>query len=114
MPNKTNKGMYTATELSKYTYCNYSWYYEKTYTTKELRRLSTNINIEGYKSTNDNYARGRKFHENYYKNHKKSEFIKIILIAVIIMLIYMVISKNGLKFNKSNNSNNNNVNTYIL
>lgn len=82
----------TATDLNKFVYCNYSYYYENEYGIKELRRLKKEYNEEnGYTNTSDNFAKGRDFHNNYYyRNFFKKGFYVGIFLFIVILLVWCI------------------------
>ena len=84
----------SANEINKFCYCNYQWYYEKIYGAKEIKRLNYEYCKEnGIKSNgiaNKNFARGRKFHNNYlfyYKLKKLFKFCCFLLILCVVLFI---------------------------
>lgn len=81
---------YSATDISKFTYCNYSWYYEYVYGAKHLRELlkqqSPNYNIQ-----EGNFARGLAYHDKFYKKQKiKQLIISILIILSVLLIIYLL------------------------
>ncbi len=87
------KEKYTsATDINKYIYCNYSYYYEQTYGTKKLRQLKKEYNKEhGYEGKNKNFDRGNKFHDEYEISSKLTSTINtLIFIALVLFAIYYV------------------------
>ncbi len=81
------KAYFSASEINKFTYCNYSWYYErKKYVVKYTKNNNNSI-------TQKNFKRGIKFHENYYMRNKKLELIKrtVILLFITILFFYFLI-----------------------
>ncbi len=80
-----DKEYISATDLNKYVYCNYSFYYEKKYGAKELRRLKKEYNEKyGYTNNNDNFAKGKEFHDSYYSRMRFKAFARILMFIVII------------------------------
>lgn len=81
---------YSATDISKFKYCNYSWYYEYVYGAKHLRELlkqqSPNYNIQ-----EGNFARGLAYHDKFYKKQKiKQLIISILIILSVLLIIYLL------------------------
>ncbi len=83
------KDKYTsATDINKYIYCNYSYYYEQIYGTKKLRQLKTEYNKEhGYESSNKNFERGNKFHNEYKIGSNILSTINTVLFIVILLFV---------------------------
>ncbi len=84
----------SASELNKFTYCNYQWYYEKIYGSHEINRLRKEMLEElGYDdTTKSNFIKGQKFHQNYKDDFKMNQgvtlVLSIILVVVIIFILY--------------------------
>ena len=75
----------SATELSKFEYCPYQWYYERVYGRNELRKLAKERN-ERLGIENDGQGRltdGVKYHEKFYKRSIRRR--KAVIIALIII-----------------------------
>ena len=94
---KNNKKTITASEVNKYTYCPYQWYYGRYYGQKELLELHKDKQRElgNKKSTDSNFQKGIKFHNQYYRKDKLRKRIKLILFLAILlasMLIYYYFS----------------------
>ncbi len=78
----------SASEINKFTYCNYQWYYERLYGRKKLRELNSERNKKlGLKSsTYSNFRRGTEFHnEGYRKMRMKKLFTKICILIIIVI-----------------------------
>ena len=58
----------SATELSKFRYCPYQWYYERLYGRAELRRLYTerNARLHLEDSLSANFRKGEGYHQRSY------------------------------------------------
>ncbi len=88
------KEKYTsATDINKFVYCNYSYYYEQVYGTKKLRQLKKQYNIEnGFDGKNNNFDRGNKFHDEYKIGSSvvtvASAVLYIVIICVIAFYLY--------------------------
>ena len=79
----------SASEINKFCYCNYQWYYEKVYGLAEIRRLNSEYcEKNGFKSgTSKNFERGIRFHNRYVFKYKIKRFFKFILFLIIFVLI---------------------------
>lgn len=66
--NKDEKPI-SASELNRYAYCPYQWYYERVYGRKELRRLyqERNERLGLTDSTAGNFTRGLEHHRKSYR-----------------------------------------------
>lgn len=84
----------TPSEINRFAYCNYQWYYEKKYGKKELNRLRhehlKNIGFDN-QGRESKLAQGIKFHQNHYHMIKKKMGIRKILFIIIIFLILAVL-----------------------
>jgi len=85
----SEKKKISASEINKFCYCNYQWYYEKIYGATEIRRLNSEYSMKnGFESkTSKNFKRGRRFHNNYVFKYKIKLFFKYILFIFIFALI---------------------------
>ncbi len=94
------KDYISASDINKFVYCNYSYYYEKKYGTKKIRAIRYEKNYKKYGDTkkiyieNKNFKKGQKFH-NKYKIKKNIYFIilKIVLILIIFSYLYFKFEK---------------------
>ena len=79
----------SASEINKFCYCNYQWYYEKVYGSAEIRRLNSEYcEKNGFKSgTSKSFERGIRFHNRYVFKYKIKRFFKFILFLIIFVLI---------------------------
>ncbi len=89
------KGYISATDVNKYIYCNYSFYYEKKYGAKQIREIrkknSDNLKSETKKidGLNKNFTRGRNFHDRYKISITIQDvLIRLIFIFVLSMVLY--------------------------
>ena len=79
-----NKRTISASEINKYVYCHYQWYYERYYGQKHMRELSKKGNNKnGFKG---NFEKGRNFHNSYYKKDKKRKIIIYTFFAIVCLL----------------------------
>ncbi len=80
-----DKEYISATDFNKYVYCNYSFYYEKKYGAKELRRLKKEYNDKnGFTNKNDNFGKGREFHDNYYDRMRLKVLARVVMVILMI------------------------------
>lgn len=79
----------SASEINKFCYCNYSWYYERLYGKKYIRERykERNESLELNCKTLDNFKRGIKFHDTFLIKRKIKLIIKILLLFIIIALL---------------------------
>lgn len=85
MADRTDKFI-SASEVNKYCYCAWQWYYGRVYGAAELNRLRKERNealgITGARGTNpDAFERGRVFHENYRRNDALRRLRRRLVIA---------------------------------
>lgn len=108
------KKSYSATEISKFTYCNYSWYYENKYTAKVLREKNKGTKDKyDISKINLSYKKGRDFHKNYYKRSIKCTTIQIRIIVVVFLIIIGYLVVKNYEFKNIRNTTNDNV-TFII
>ena len=79
----------SASEINKYCYCNYSWYYERLYGKKYIRERykERNESLNLSYSTMDNFKKGIKFHDTFLIKRKIRLIIKFLLLFIIIALL---------------------------
>lgn len=84
----------SANEINKFCYCNYQWYYEKVYGTKEIRRINSEYCKEnGFENKAlKNFSRGQKFHNRYVFKYRIKKFFKLCLILFFIFLILYILN----------------------
>ncbi|MFV0439677.1 MAG: hypothetical protein ACK5LV_00070 [Lachnospirales bacterium] len=81
----------SATDINKYTYCNYAYYYEKVYGANKLRQLKKEYNkLNGFESNNEAFKRGQIYHDNYLKRSKGLKLVKIMGLFVLIIILVFV------------------------
>lgn len=78
----------SASEINRYTYCPYQWYYEKKYGRKKLLELQKELRGDYKPTGNSPMAYGNKFHKHYYTIYRIKTAIKC---AVFIMIIALVV-----------------------
>lgn len=83
----------TPSEINKFLYCNYQWYYERKYGINKLKSFYKNKNkTSDYNNSVGNLKRGIDFHNNYLKeNNKKIKFRFLKLIVIIITITSLLI-----------------------
>ncbi len=87
---KWDRTTISASEVNRYTYCPYQWYFERYYGRSKLFQMSKTKKAEPAlkKSKTSHLARGRAYHAKEYENFKRQQKIVwaiLILIAVIIV-----------------------------
>lgn len=85
---------FSPSELNRFTYCPYQWYYERLYGRKKLMELFKEKNGNSHGSGNSPIAYGNKFHKNYYLIYRVKNILRIILVMAIIFFI-LVLFYNG-------------------
>ena len=89
----------SASEINKFVYCNYQWYYSKTYGDKKLKDLYKNRNKKTNKKTNvkntnnssKNFQKGLEFHNNYLEKNKKLNALEITKIVIFIIVMFVIL-----------------------
>lgn len=84
-----NKLYKSPSEINKFVYCNYAWYYEKTLGTKHINavRKEKLEELGMIDSTHVNFARGYKYHHNYLRKNLLFKIIRAILFIVVVFLL---------------------------
>lgn len=79
----------SASEINKYCYCQYSWYYERLYGKKYIReRYKERNEALGFTyKTIDNFKRGIDFHDKFLIKRKIRLIFKFLLLFVLIILL---------------------------
>lgn len=77
----------TASEINKYTYCPYQFYYERLYGAKYIMAVRKDfLEEKGYTdSTMSNFVRGQKFHDEYNEK-RKYPLLKLLVIVLLIVI----------------------------
>ncbi len=81
----------SASEINKYCYCQYSWYYERLYGKKYIRERYKKRNEElgfTYK-TIDNFKKGVDFHDTFLIKRKIKLTIKFLLLTILTILLLL-------------------------
>lgn len=86
---KNSRTTISASEINRFTYCNYQWYYERLYGSKQLRELKGERNKKiGVENTYSNFKRGTNFHnEGYRKMMARRKLIRVCIIAIVIIIL---------------------------
>jgi hypothetical protein len=76
----------SASEVNRFCWCPWQWYYERVYGAAYLRKLAKERNeAMGWEpSGEDAFRRGRVFHENYVRRYTLKARLRLILAAVLI------------------------------
>ncbi len=91
----------SASEINRFIYCPYQWYYERKYGKKYISSVKVKEKKRAKpakkraQTTFDNFKRGREFHDNYLKNarikHAKQAWAFAFKLAVVLIIIIAVI-----------------------
>ncbi|NLK38279.1 MAG: PD-(D/E)XK nuclease family protein [Epulopiscium sp.] len=84
----------SASEINRYTYCPYQWYYERVYGRKELRRLvaERNRKLGLSNSQSSHFSKGLHYHEKEYQKYRRKRWLKKAVIVLLLgILCYCVI-----------------------
>ncbi len=92
---KWDRTTISASEVNRYTYCPYQWYFERYYGRNKLFELSKNRKQTAKtpaktptKTRESNFARGRAFHAQEYQNlRRKQKIVSILVLGVILVII---------------------------
>lgn len=96
----SHKKPISASEINRYTYCPYQWYYERIYGTKELRRLAkeqkfthTPKNSAPYYESQQRMQKGNAYHKEHYA-HLQTIMRRrriALMVGVIGVLLFLVV-----------------------
>lgn len=92
---KNNSEKISASEVNRYCFCPYQWYYERVYGKSNLINLKKEeLNKLGIKDfSKSNLKRGVKFHNNYLKIYKIKQTIKFLFYMLIFVFFLLIILK---------------------
>ncbi len=80
----------SASEINRFAYCPYQWYYERVYGKKELLRLRReHLDELGIPRTGESRLKeGIRYHDKHYLRMQRRDFLqKILFFAVVILVI---------------------------
>lgn len=102
---KWDRKTISASEVNRYTYCPYQWYFERYYGRSKLFELSKSKKVEPklkqqktatkntHQTRESHFARGRAFHAQEYQNLRRQQKIAFVLtVAIIIMAAICLIA----------------------
>lgn len=78
----------SASEINKFTYCPYQWYYERKYGAKYIRQRFRDLNPDYISDKESKFSRGNSFHKFYRFKYILKRMAIVILILTIIFFIY--------------------------
>lgn len=84
----------SASELNKFTYCPFQWYYERLYGRKELRRLARERNerLHLKDTTFSNLRQGELYHRReYFLYRLKRILLKLVLAGAVLTAVYFYV-----------------------
>lgn len=83
----------SASEINKYCYCEYSWYYERLYGKKYIRERykERNEKLGITDGTTQNFKRGIEFHDKYLIKRKIRLITKLVLFIVFMSIFIFII-----------------------
>ena len=91
-----NDDTISASEVNRYLYCNYQWYYERKYGTAELRRRKKAHMAEmGITPTSDNpLQKGLVFHARFEQRRRAKLALRLLRIAAMLgVFLYLLLSQ---------------------
>ena len=89
---ENNKKTISASEINRFVYCPYQWYYEKLYGRKHIMNLLKERNEKyGYKNSElSNFKSGLKYHKKEYKiTAFKSKVFRITMAIIFVDLFFL-------------------------
>ncbi|WP_250277315.1 hypothetical protein [[Clostridium] colinum] len=88
----------SASEINKYCYCEYSWYYERLYGKKYIREQykKRNDNLDFTYKTIDNFKRGIEFHDSFLAKRKVKVIFKTLILIFFISLLLFILKLCGI------------------
>ncbi|OON99593.1 MAG: hypothetical protein ATN35_11815 [Epulopiscium sp. Nele67-Bin004] len=88
-----NKKRISASEVNKFTYCPYQWYYGRKYGASNLLRIAKqHKNIDTVQKQTNNFERGNKFHSDYHHKYKHEQVKRTIIIIIAVIIVMILIS----------------------
>jgi len=86
-------------EINKYVYCNYQWYYQRKYGAAELRhRRKVFLESQGLDTSfaaDNHLQRGKEYHDNFFKRRRFVAVLRIIFVLGIIAAVVYYLFING-------------------
>lgn len=83
-----NNERISASEINKFTYCPYQWYYERKYGTKYIRQKFRKANPDYFFDKENKFLSGNHFHKFYRMKYMIKRVAIIILILATIFFVY--------------------------
>lgn len=81
----------SASEINRFVYCPYQWYYGKTYGQKALKEKYKAVRVK-QDHVQSQFEKGIRFHKNYYRSYRLLVCARIFLVALLIgSIIWMVV-----------------------
>ena len=83
----------SASEINKFTYCPYQWYYERKHGKKHLiflrKELLEKLNLTD--TTKSNFVKGQRFHENYsIENKSQKKYLVLAILLILLAILYFI------------------------
>lgn len=78
----------SASEINRFIYCNYQWYYERFYGRQYIRKLCNERNAElGLNDSSlSKFSRGNEFHKNYLSGRRRAFLLKLSAVVIILLV----------------------------
>ena len=88
----------SASEINRYLYCNYQWYYERKYGSAELRRRKKAYMEEhGIKPDADSpLQKGLRFHADFERRRRLKLAYRLLRVAAIVALFVYLLIQGGI------------------
>ena len=88
----------SASELNKYMYCPYSWYYERRYGRKYIRKLYLK-RLDELNLTDEvevNFLKGQSFHdEDFDKGRRMAKVVLVVIVVLAVLALFYFFGLNG-------------------
>lgn len=102
---KWDRTTISASEVNRYTYCPYQWYFERYYGRSKLFQMSktkkaepqiaptakTKSKTTAAKTRESHFARGRAYHAKEYQNFRRKQRIFLFCVAVVVIILIVCI-----------------------
>ena len=89
-----------ASEINKYMYCPYSWYYERRYGRRHIRKLYLK-RLDELNLTDEvevNFLKGQSFHdEDFGKSRRIVKVVFAVIVVLAVLLLFYFFGLNGAK-----------------
>lgn len=91
---KNDRQTISPSEINKFVYCPYQWYYERKFGSAELRRQASN-RAGANNSDKSNFIRGARYHSSFLRRYKFKRMLFLFVAIAVISLLFFIALKYG-------------------